>query len=473
MSFYFGFGSWSQSSIIFGHLWLVWGTRNLFNGFRRVYFTAHIDDVLLSTDLIDMEKGLVENEQGLAFRTSAKDYEGIAKFQKDIAKKMPPGSFFRVELAFNGNGILISADPEHAVEVDGERYVDLEFVKEPGTGDKRWPKENYQLTTSETTLKKDPLYVYFKNNDQHQKEFYWSSHTFSHENLDNASRSDVDNEIRLNIEIAKKMGIFGKAWWSEHAIITPQISGLHNKDALEIFRQYGITAGTGDLSRPAISNLDNPYLPYYTTEESSHLAGFPIIPRTPTEIYYMCTTKEENTWMYNHIYSTYFGKDSTWDEICDRESKRTLLLMTKLRHEAHQFHQANLRNEDIGKSLLEEWVTPVVNLYNQYVEWPLISQKIDDIMESFIKRANIEACEQQIKLNIEDNKVVSISVSAKKGDCTLPVTVPVAIDQSSLPADVTLEQVGKDPLTVWVPVKKGETKTIKLSGDVEWIIGSD
>eukprot|EP00833_Pecoramyces_ruminatium_P013639 jgi/Orpsp1_1/1187671/evm.model.d7180000059335.1 len=37
MSFYFGFGSWSQSCIILNHLWLTWGTHSLFNGFRRVY----------------------------------------------------------------------------------------------------------------------------------------------------------------------------------------------------------------------------------------------------------------------------------------------------------------------------------------------------------------------------------------------------------------------------------------------------
>ncbi|ORX46921.1 hypothetical protein BCR36DRAFT_296583 [Piromyces finnis] len=473
MSFYFGFGSWSQSSIILNHLWLVWGTRNIFNGFRRVYFSAHIDDVFLSTDLIDMKKGLVENEEGLAFRTSSKDYDGIVKFQNDIMKKMPDGSFFRVELAFNGNGIIIQADPESAVEVDGERYVDLEFVKTPGTGDKRWPKENYQLNFSDSFYQKDPLFKYFANNDAHQKEFFWSSHTFSHENLDNASRSDVDNEIRVNIELAKKLGVVGKEWWSEHAIITPQISGLHNKDALEIFRQYGITAGTGDLSRPAITNLENPYLPFYTTLESSNLEGFPIIPRTPTEIYYMCTDVAENTWMYNHIYKSYFGKESTWEEISDRESKRTLLLMTKLRHEAHQFHQANLRNEDTGKSLLEEWVTPIVNLYNQYVEWPLISLKIDDNMESFKKRANIEACGQKVKLIINDNKVTGISVSATKGDCTLPVTVPVKINEATLPQGITLEQVGKDPLTVWVSLVKGETKIIEFAEGIEWKINED
>jgi len=473
MSFYFGFGTWSQSSVILSHLWLVWGTRNIFNGFRRVYFSAHIDDVFLSTAYVDMEKDLVENEEGISYRNSEKDFEGIINFQNSIVKKMPKGSSFKVELAFNGNGILCEADPELGLYVDPGRYVDLEFVMPPGSGDKRWPVENYQLTVSDSILEKDPLFKYFKDNDEKQKEFFWSSHTFTHENLDNVSRSDVDNEIRVNIEMGERLGVVGKEWWSGHAIITPQISGLHSKDALEIFRKYGINSGTGDLSRPAISNTENPYLPFYTTLESSNLEGFPIIPRTPTEVYYMCTTTEENTWMYNRIYKSYFGKDSTWEEITERESKRTLLLMTKLRHEAHQFHQSNLRNEDIGRSILEEWITPVIDLYNKYVEWPLISLKIDDSMQSFIKRAEIEACGQDVKLINKDNKIVSISVSATKGDCTLPVTVPGSVNESSLPSGATLEQVGNDPLTVWIPLKKGETKVIELSEGVDWTINED
>jgi len=475
MSFYFGFGSWSQSSIMLGHLWLTWGTHSLFNGFRRVYFTPHIDDVFLSTELVDVKNNEVYTEQSEEFRTKPYDYEKIVQFQKDVLDIMPEGSFYRVELAFNGNGLLLNVDYDYALEVDGERYVDLEFVKEPGTGDKRWPKENYKFSSKQLeNFKKDDLYKYFANNVTIQQEFFWSSHTFSHENLDNASRSDVDNEIRLNLEVADMLGLRDKEYWSGGSIITPQISGLHNKDALEIFQQYGIYSATGDLSRPAICNVANPYLPYYTTLESSNLEGFPVVPRTPTEIYYFCSNRTENTWMYNQIYNNYFGKDSTWDEIAERESKRTLLLMTKLRHEAHQFHQANLRHYEkegnYGESLLEDWTRSVVKLYTQYVDWPLISIKMDAQADTFIERAKLEACGHQTKLIIEDNKIVGITVTATKNECTVPITVPGGVKKSSLPSDARLEQIGKDPLTVWVPLKKGESKTFELEPALEWNI---
>ena len=473
MSFFFGFGSWSQSSIMLGHLWLTWGTHSLFNGFRRVYFTPHIDDVFLSTELVDLKNNEVYTEFSEEFRTKQSDYEKIAQFQKDVLDIMPEGSFYRVELAFNGNGMLLNVNYDDALEVDGERYVDLEFVKEPGTGEKRWPKENYQFSSTQLkNFKKDNLFKFFANNSTAQKEFFWSSHTFSHENLDNASRSDVDNEIRLNIEVAKLLGLTDKEWWSTGAIVTPQISGLHNKDALEIFKQYGINSATGDLSRSAITNLENPYLPFYTTLESSNYEGFPVVPRTPTEIYYFCSNRTENTWMYNNIYRNEFGRDSTWDEIAEREAHRTLLLMTQLRHEAHQFHQANIRHYKkegkYGESLLEDWTRSVVSLYNQYVEWPLISLKIDDQAQTFVERAKLENCGAETKLITKGGSIVGISVTATQGECTVPITVPEGVKEDTLPEDARLEKIGKDPLTVWIPLKKGETKSFSLSQSLEW-----
>jgi len=387
---------------------------------------------------------------------------------------MPEGSFFRSDLAFNGNGILISGNYDVCIQLDTSRHHDEEWVKEPGTGDQRWPHPDFQFNDEQiATFKLDPIYNYLKNNETIQKEFFWSSHTFTHENLDELHTSDVDNEIRLNIEMAKYLGLLDTEYWSTNSIITPQISGLHNKDALEVFLKYGIESATGDLSRNAITNLENPYLPFYTTMEGSNFEGFPIIPRTPTEIYYFCSTRDENVWKFNEVFHEYYG-ECDFGTILEHESKNTLLLLTKLRHEAYQFHQANLRHyekgEYLGESLLEDWTRSVVNLYNKYVYWPLISLKVGKQGDVFMERAKLEACGQETKLIIENDKVVGVSVSATKGDCSVPITVPTTVKKSSLPSGATLEQVGKDPLTVWVPVKKGETKTIKFEQTIDWSV---
>jgi len=477
MSFFFGFGSWHQSSVIVNHIWLTWGFRNLYNGFRRVYFTPHIDDVLLGTELVNPKKDTTDG--GETFRTAPFDFEKIAEFQRNVLKVMPKGSFYRSELAINGNGILISGDYTQSITLDTARHHDEEWVKKPGTGDQRWPHPNYKFSKQQlNTFEKDPVYKYFYHNVTAQKEFFWSSHTFTHENLDELHETDVDNEIRLNIEMAKHLGLLDTDYWSGSSIVTPQISGLHNKEALDVFVKYGIQSATGDLSRDALCNHENPYLPYYTTMESSNFEGFPVIPRTPTEVYYFCSTREENLWMYNEIYRDYYGRDTTFDEFLTYESKRTLLLMTQLRHEAHQFHQANLRHYEkgkyLGESLLEDWTRAVVNEYTKYVDWPLISIKISKQADIYTDRADLEACGHQTKLIAENDKIVGVSVSASKGNCIVPVTVPTTVKKSSLPSGATLEQVGKDPLTVWVPVKKGETKTFKFEKAIDWkVSGSE
>jgi len=169
MSFFFGLGSWHQTSIILNHLWLTWGTRSLFNGFRRVYFTPHIDDIFLSTELVDIKNKILDGGEE-EYRTTPSDFQKIAQFQKDVLDIMPEGSFYRVELAFNGNGILIEGDYDESLKVESERFVELEFVMEPGKGEKRWPKENYKLTDAQIkTLKKDKLYNYFRGNETAQK----------------------------------------------------------------------------------------------------------------------------------------------------------------------------------------------------------------------------------------------------------------------------------------------------------------
>jgi len=468
MSFFFELGTWHQSSSVINHLWLTWGTRSLFNGFRRVYFTPHIDDVFLATEVFDTSFGGINVNN--VYRTTQSDYEKIAQFQKDILKDMPEGSFFRSELAFNGNGILINADYRYAVEIDTETNVVEEYIVEPGTGESRWPRKYYQLSAAQiNALKDDDLFSYFSHNETAQKEFFWSSHTFTHLNLNDASKEDVDNEIRLNIDIAEYLGLTDKEYWSGHSIISPQISGLHNKDALEVFEQYGIQSATGDISRDAITNLENPYLPFFTTNESSNKEGYPIIPRTPTEIYFFCSRREENIYVYN----IYYDVDDI-DQFFQNEGERTFLLMAQLRHEAHQFHQVNLRyypkEGNYGESLLEDWTRAVLNVYNKYFEWPLISIKLDQQAENYLERAKLETCGQETKLLIENNKVVGVSVSATKGDCKVPVTIPTGVNKSSLPEDATLEQIGKDPLTVWVPVKKGETKSFKFDKPVDWIV---
>jgi len=476
LSFYISFGEWSLNSVMLNHLWVSWVTRSLYAGQRFVTFTPHIDDVFLSTGLLDYETNELESEF-ISYRSTIEDFKILKNWQESILKELPEGSFIRCELAFNGNGVLAAADPSVALEVDGERYCEVEYKNQPGSGVNRWTVANFTLPTKEF-LRADELFAYFEK-EENNKDFFWSSHTFTHENLDQASTSDADNEIRVNIEMAKLLGVYDKSNYSSKSIITPQISGLRNVDAINVFKKYGIESGTGDLSRPGLCNAKNPYLPFITTEESSNYEGFPIIPRSPTEVYYSSSNTVENTHIYNMMYKEVLG-ESTWEQILERETNRALTLMLNLRNEAHQFHQINIRSYDLEdkESLLQKWSTSVLKKYASYVDWPVTSLKLDDQAELYIDRYNrINYCDVSKNMVIEGDYITSVVVKPNsiEKDCKIPITLPQNAYKDKNNKNITYEKIGKDRLVAWVSFKKGdkEAETIKLNPPLAWANGAE
>ena len=168
-------------------------------------------------------------------------------------------------------------------------------------------------------------------------------HTWSHQNLDNATLYDAQVQIQLNKRIAAAVsGAMGAvlvqrtagcwcllrlrpAFWvstwcrclciaapslnspsnppkppqdylniaalptfSSRCMVTPQISGLRNGDALAALAEAGVTCATGDNTWPFLLKQDNPYHPLYTTAATNGYDGLAIIPRFATEVYYNC-----------------------------------------------------------------------------------------------------------------------------------------------------------------------------------------
>jgi hypothetical protein len=62
-----------------------------------------------------------------------------------------------------------------------------------------------------------------------------------------------------------------------------------------------------------------------------------------------------------------------------------------------------------------------------------------------------DACGYGLSYTISDNKITGVTVTANKNTCStpVPVTFPVAPTSTN---GYTTEQVGDDPLTVWVPL---------------------
>ncbi|KAJ3112952.1 hypothetical protein HDU96_003953 [Phlyctochytrium bullatum] len=478
MSFFMPFGSWSATSLAVSHLWVQWGTRGLYNGFRRVLMTPTIDDFFLFTE------GYDETGKYVEFRTSVQDVEGVIAWQKDINSRLPAGSTMRLELAFNGNGILQNVDlqtknTEYALSYDVPFPEPPADWKKPlGTGYSIWPNPPPSKTAYRGQLTKDPLFSYFKSNKTALTSFWWNSHTFSHEILNNNTYGDTYNEISYNYDMAQQLGLTSTPNWSNFSMVTPGISGLFNGDALKALLDFGITASVGDSSRPKTLNSTNPeFWPMITTVDANGYAGFTAVPRSATQVFFNCTNPTYNALLYNNIY----GGSVTFDYVVKSDVDRVTRMLLGLSWVPYMFHQANLRTADAvtlpnpnknGQqerlSLTAYWVESVLASLYQYVTWPIVSYKSDDFTTMFRNRAVYENCGVTASVSgVRDTvtgQVVYTDVAVTStSTCTAPLTVPV--DKTNIQVTSSTfktEQLGSDPLTVWLDLKAGTTAKVHL-----------
>ncbi|ORX33470.1 hypothetical protein BCR36DRAFT_588606, partial [Piromyces finnis] len=239
----------------------------------------------------------------------------------------------------------------------------------------------------------DKLYKHFKNHDN-QDNFFWLTHTFSHQKLDYASYRDTDLESKENIKMSKEpyLGMYDRDCYSKHSIVTPEISGLHNGDALKALTDNEVYYAVGDTSRVDVSP-ENFYLPFITNMTTSNFDGFVVIPQA------------------------------------DLHAKNFL----KLRHDPYMFHEGNLRNSDFkevsigsGKGkygMLQQWVERVTEEIQKYMNWPLVSIKMDNLAQTYLTRISKEQCKPKYTMVVDDSsfKISEIKVKATTGECKVPL----------------------------------------------------
>ncbi|KAJ3315536.1 hypothetical protein HDU76_002165 [Blyttiomyces sp. JEL0837] len=512
LSFYFPFAWWSTSSMILSHVWVAWGTRGLYQGYRRISWSAHVDDLFLTSTVGGPKQ--TATSAGTDFRLSKADMDGILKWQTNYNTRMNPGSNFKLDICFNGNGILETSNnnnPALPAPLDhADLDVDINFVKPLGTGYTYWPKTAAQLAPFQlASFQKnyaamqqyDPLFAYFVTN---AKNFYLNHHTFSHEskilvplskfyanteNLNNCSYYDAYNELQSNIYIAQVAGWTGQPYWSGHSMVTPSISGLFNGDALKALYDLGIRSIQGDTTRLNTLNSTNYYWPMITSKASSNFDGMIVIPRSATRIYYNCSTTQEDVFLHNALYPT---QKATMQSIFSQEVDRVIYKLFSLHQDAYMFHQANLRNADLTASdgtiladtaplrilasypgggtkaytggvlgLLQAWVEIITASYNQYTTWPMITYKVDDMETRAVARVARETAGVTVAIigATRAGGYKQVLVTAKKS-CVAGVTFPKPVSGAASfvnPSSTwTYEMIGSDPLTVWVPINAGQ-----------------
>lgn len=164
MVWFSGWGTgWSATSSLLQHAWIHWATRGLYVGFRRIHFSTQIDDVFLPTALYQ--------PSGTTFRLRPDDLANHATWTQSINSRMPAGSKYFIELAYNGNGNIGAAvkvgalDPSTNATCNRKAIVynqepsttELEFQKPLGTGVNIWPTTPTSYNWSLACTQLDPL----------------------------------------------------------------------------------------------------------------------------------------------------------------------------------------------------------------------------------------------------------------------------------------------------------------------------
>ncbi|KAN0071986.1 hypothetical protein V8E54_009715 [Elaphomyces granulatus] len=450
--------SWSSTSTFIQHAWVHWLTRGLYAGYRRVNINTQIDDMFQPSEIY---------LANTTFRISTADLDGISAWIPQINAKMNTGSNYFPEICHSGNGnIKAAANASGGNSLCGPGAI--EYGNIPGTGTNRWPATPTTYNWSDACLNLDPLKIWWSNSTNLNK-YAHISHTFTDENEDNATYSDVYKEISFNIVWLNRTGISSANRFTANGLVPPGITGLYNADALRAWMDNGLTNCVGDNTRPILTNQQNPYWPLISTV----LAGIQINPRWATRIYYNCDTSNCTTQKWINT------SNGTGDfyALLAAEKADTMRHFFGLRHDPYMFHQANLRNTGVPSvtingvtaqlSLFQSWAETIVQEFVRLVDWPLISQKHGDMSTAFAARAARDACGYSISWTVDADQITGVTVSSNNGStCNSPIPVTFPVSPTSTLGFPT-EQIGNDPLTVWVSLT-GNPVSMTLSTPISF-----
>jgi hypothetical protein len=349
-----------------------WLHHGMFVGQRRVYLNPQVDDVFLATDM------WVPGGGEATFRISGDDLRELSAWQADFQSRLPAGSSYRTTMAFNGIGA--TSRPEY------EPSLLAAFVAE-------------------------------------QLHYGWLNHTWDHENMDHMRRPAARREIARNCNLA---ATYGMPWFSCTEAVTPQVSGLENRSALEGMSSAGVKYVVSDTSITPALNPDNPGTnPSFNT--GRYNPTFPAIfqvPRHPTNIFFNCSVPEEEVDLYNVLYQGYFGRALSYDELLEIDTEFGMRYMVSGDIDPLMFHQANLRfwTGDDGKrhSLFTDWIERAVARYLELMNLPIQTLTMSEIAQRMLEREQLNRCAPAATL-VEDAAGSSLELVTTAA-CRVPIT---------------------------------------------------
>lgn len=342
---------------------IAWATRGLYLGQRRVYLNPQVDDLFFDDD----------RYSGPPYRMSADDFRKVVAWQQALRRR-PLTHAFRLALAFNGEGT-------------GDSGEDGEFSDDP-------------LTSVAAA---------------YQREFEWINHTYGHTNLDATSERETLWELRRNDEVARHLGF---THYTRETLVTPDISGLGNPQAMAAAAAFGVRYVISDWSYASGRN------PHFNTGIRNRFQPRILeIPRYPTNVFYNVTEPQELLAEFRALHPDFcrlFPNHCplTYRSFLDFESGTLLGRLFTYDLDPLMFHQSNLREYQSGHTLLGDLLITVIAQYEGLSVLPIRTLSMEEIGKEMERRAAYDAA-GVVGLLVPGQ---SITVEARSGPARVPIT---------------------------------------------------
>jgi hypothetical protein len=276
------------------HGMLRWATRGVYLGHQRHYLGLQVDDVFLSDDSWDPASA---DTVPVEIRMTPEDVE--------VAMRWSRSTGLRLDMCFNGHG---------AQQPDDLTAALLE----------------------------------------HEAQFGWINHTFSHLVLDELDPDTLRTEIGRNVEFARAAGLH----IDEAELVTGNHSGLTNHHLPDVLAATRVRWIAEDNSRDCVQRTIGPAR---------------TVPRHPTNMYFNVSTRAAQLDEYHHLFMARIGRDTddttrtrlapatTWQRFVELEAKTVLDHVLANDPRPHYLHQSNLT----GDRMLYDLVDAVLDRHSE------------------------------------------------------------------------------------------------------------
>lgn len=319
-----------------------WATRGVFLGEHHALLSPQLDDLFLASQIYP--------RTGETYRITDADLQSLANWQ--AARRAADPRVAGVRLAFAVNG----------------------YGARAGTQD---PLVAKAVALGST--------------------FAWINHTWDHVYMDTMDYATALDEFTHNDQALRALGLVP---YSTENAVTPGVTGLGNRDAMQAAYDAGIRYIVSDSSYPNQKNPSpNAGIP------NALVPGVLELPRIPSEIGYDNAQPADLVAEYN----TRNMKAFNYDQIIASESLAILRYLLAGNVDPLMFHQANARDIGGGRSLIADVLGAALDRYLAVATFPILSPPMEELGQHVADRMAFDA--SGVTATIEGGSRLTVQVA--------------------------------------------------------------